>query len=235
MPLIHQISEKVQKVFVCWFPPGIPIPNKNINISFILHLLRLWYNPYFYFCTSSRRPGIKCCIILYKFIFTYIFALSYLIVFSQEINPGQHDSVNFTDSLNQKPAIKDTIPELPEVADTLITDTLAVSQGRKRTSSSVIEAPINYNAEDSIVGSFDGQKVYLYNNARVTYQQIELTAYFIELNLETKEVYAEGVTDSTVTLVQKPIFKDGKDEFESQTLRYNFETEKGIIDRKSVV
>src|SRR5690554_7509458 len=93
----------------------------------------------------------------------------------------------------------------------------------------VIEAPIDYNAEDSIIGSFDGQKVFLYNNARVTYQQIELTAYYIELDLETKEVYAEGIQDSTGTLVQKPIFKDGREEFESKTLRYNFDTEKGII------
>lgn len=93
----------------------------------------------------------------------------------------------------------------------------------------VIEAPIEYRAEDSIIGSFDGQKVFLYNNAQVTYQQIELKAYFIELNLETKEVYAEGLIDSTGTLIQKPVFKDGREEFESKTLRYNFDTEKGII------
>ena len=59
--------------------------------------------------------------------------------------------------------------------------------------------------------------------------KLNLTAYYIELDLETKEVYAEGILDSTETLVQKPIFKDGNEEFESKTLRYNFETEKGII------
>ena len=95
--------------------------------------------------------------------------------------------------------------------------------------SPVIDAPIDYNAEDSIIVSFDGQKVFLYNNAKVNYQQIELAAYFIELDLETREVYAEGKEDSTGTLIQKPIFNDGTQEFESKTLRYNFDTEKGII------
>lgn len=95
----------------------------------------------------------------------------------------------------------------------------------------MIEAPIEYDASDSIVVSLDGQKVYLYNNSKVTYQDIELTAYYIELNLETKEIYAEGITDSTGTLVQKPIFKQGAEEYEQETVRYNFETEKAFITK----
>ncbi|HSO87038.1 MAG TPA: putative LPS assembly protein LptD, partial [Draconibacterium sp.] len=93
------------------------------------------------------------------------------------------------------------------------------------------DAPIVYSAEDSIVVSFDGQKVFLYKNAKVTYQEIELTAYYIELNLETKEIYAEGFMDSTETMVEKPIFKQGSEEYESETMRYNFETEKAFITK----
>ena len=95
----------------------------------------------------------------------------------------------------------------------------------------MIEAPIVYDASDSIIVSLDGQKVYLYNNSKVTYQDIELTAYYIELNLETKEIYAEGIADSTGTLVQKPIFKQGAEEYEQETVRYNFETEKAFITK----
>ena len=126
-------------------------------------------------------------------------------------------------------------PDLFE-PDTLISDTLSIeifntndTVQARQTTAPYIDAPIDYDATDSIVGSLDGQKVYLYNEASVTYQQIELNAYYIELDLETKEVYAEGLVDSTGILVQKPVFKDGNDEFESNTLRYNFETEKGII------
>ena len=93
----------------------------------------------------------------------------------------------------------------------------------------VIEAPIDYEAKDSIIFSLDGQRVYMYGDAKVKYQQIELSAAHVILDLETKEVYAEGVPDSTGTLIGKPIFQDGNEKFESKTLRYNFQTQKGII------
>ncbi len=93
----------------------------------------------------------------------------------------------------------------------------------------VIEAPIDYEAKDSIIFSLDGQRVYMYGDAMVKYQQIELNAAYVILDLETKEVYAEGVPDSTGVLTGKPIFQDGSEKFESKTLRYNFQTQKGII------
>ena len=159
---------------------------------------------------------------MYKILLTYFFLLPVLWAFSQEEEKAPPDIQN-----------RETFPEsaFPAVSDTLQTDSIAVrdTTAADTTAAPFIEAPIDYNAEDSIIVSFDGQKVFLYNNSRVTYQQIELTAYFIELDLETKEVYAEGIKDSTGTLTQKPIFKDGNEEFESKTLRYNFESEKGII------
>ncbi len=161
--------------------------------------------------------------ILYRLILTYIFIVFPFVVFCQE-------SKDTLDIIKQQP---DSISyyEIVPPADTTITDSLAVADSMATDSvkAPFIEAPINYNAEDSIIVSFDGQKVFLYNNAKVTYQEIELTAYYIELDLETKEVYAEGIMDSTETLIQKPVFKDGNEEFESKTLRYNFDSEKGII------
>ncbi|MDD4225009.1 MAG: putative LPS assembly protein LptD [Mariniphaga sp.] len=173
---------------------------------------------------------------MYKLVTTYLFVLFSLTIFSQESDNLLRKSVLIgSDTTVLQAGTRDTtrmdysegVPISPEfsVSDTLSND--SVPTGKEKPP--VIEAPIDYNAEDSIVGTFDGQKVYLYNNARVVYQQIELQAYFIELDLETKEVYAEGIQDSTGNLIQKPIFKDGNEEFESKTLRYNFETEKGII------
>ena len=93
----------------------------------------------------------------------------------------------------------------------------------------VIEAPIDYTARDSIIFSLDGQRVYMYGESRVKYMTIELNAAHIILDLETKEVYAEGIPDSVGVLSGKPIFQDGPEKFESKTLRYNFQTQKGII------
>lgn len=100
---------------------------------------------------------------------------------------------------------------------------------QKKEQEVVLEAPIDYLAKDSILFSLEGQKVYLYGEAKVNYQEIELAAAYIVLDLETKEVYAEGVPDSLNNLIGKPVFQDGNEKFESRTLRYNFQTQKGII------
>ncbi|HSH20389.1 MAG TPA: putative LPS assembly protein LptD [Draconibacterium sp.] len=164
---------------------------------------------------------------MYKIIFTYLLILFPIIVFSQE-------SENLT---VQSPELfapvsdNELIPLDTLISDTLlVTDTLDVDSTRK-VKKAFIEAPIVYSAEDSIVVSFDGQKVFLYNNARVTYQDIELTAYYIELNLDIKEIYAEGILDSTETMIEKPIFTQGADEYESETMRYNFVSEKAFITK----
>ena len=153
-----------------------------------------------------------------RYILTYLLLFFPFLVFCQENNTigdfeQTPDSVDFVfspiDTLNLEFQGIDTFSVNSPVAP-------------------VIEAPITYNAEDSIILSFDGQKVFLYNNSKVTYQKIELKAYYIEIDLEMKEVYAEGLLDSTGTLVQKPIFKDGNDEYDSEIIRYNFKTKKGI-------
>ncbi len=161
---------------------------------------------------------------MYKIILTYFFSTIPFLIFSQETEISVTDTLNVLSSQNLKTELVaiDTI-----LTDSLLTDTIRVDSVERP----MIEAPIVYNASDSIIVSLDGQKVYLYNNAKVTYQQIELTAYFIELNLETKEIYAEGIADSTGNLDQKPIFKQGVEEYTSETMRYNFESEKAFITK----
>lgn len=128
--------------------------------------------------------------------------------------------------LNVKP---DTIlvPEAPVKSDTTV-----ISASEEKTDSiekPVLEATITYSATDSIIPDFENQKVYMYKGGVVNYQSIELKADYIVLDLANKEVYAEGLPDSTGMKVGTPIFKDGDEEFESSTLRYNFETQKGFI------
>ena len=93
----------------------------------------------------------------------------------------------------------------------------------------MLESTITYSAKDSIIPDLENQKMYMYKNGVINYQNIELKADYIMLDLAKKEVYAEGLPDSTGNVVGNPVFKDGNDEFESKTLRYNFETQKGII------
>lgn len=166
---------------------------------------------------------------MYRTILTYLLVVTPFFLFGQEkeiISVPPHNEPYFGNYNNAIP-LPDSVANNKITIDTTSMDTLALDSFHK----AVIEAPIVYNAEDSIIVSFDGQRVFMYNNAKVTYQQIELTAYYIELNLETKEIFAKGIQDSTGVLIQKPYFKQGSEEFESETLRYNFNTQKALITK----
>ncbi len=116
---------------------------------------------------------------------------------------------------------------------TVQTDSIAPSSEIDRNThisetKSVMENDVSYSAKDSIVMLADGTVV-MYNESKVVYGDIELEAYYIRLNRDSSMIYAEGIRDSTGAWVQTPIFKDGGDNFESETIKYNFETGKGLI------
>lgn len=118
------------------------------------------------------------------------------------------------------------------IKSTNVSDSLAILPAQElndSVSKPVLEAIITYTAQDSTIADFENQKVFMYKKGVVTYQNIELKADYIMLNLATKEVYAEGLPDSTGTIIGTPVFKMGDEEFESKTLNYNFETQKAII------
>ncbi len=122
----------------------------------------------------------------------------------------------------------DSLSTVPDSIKTSPKDSVAVDTVKKSTPV-VLEDPIAYNATDSIVMSLDAKKVYLYKNAVVTYQDIELKADYIQLDLNAKEVYAEGLPDTTGVMQGEPVFTQGSDKYESRTMRYNFKSGKGII------
>lgn len=88
---------------------------------------------------------------------------------------------------------------------------------------------VSYSSDDSLTFRIDSKEMFLYKNAFVKYLTTELKADYIEMNMDTKLAYASGVPDSTGTLIGKPQFKDGSQEFESLDLKYNFKTGKGFV------
>ena len=109
------------------------------------------------------------------------------------------------------------------LADTIITDSTTKKQ------EDVLDAPVTYQAEDSLVWIVANAKAYLYKNSQVDYQKIGLTAEQITVDIDTKTVYAHGVKDSTGKEIGRPVFKDGDTPYESDTMSYNFSSRKGYI------
>ena len=93
---------------------------------------------------------------------------------------------------------------------------------------SVMDEDVKYSAKDSIVMLSDGT-VIMYNESKVIYGDIELSAYYIRLNRDSNMVYAEGVRDSNGVLTQKPVFVDAGTSYKMETIRYNFISGKGLI------
>ncbi len=116
------------------------------------------------------------------------------------------------------------------VRDTLImpADTQQVAADTAA-SGDVIDAPIKYVATDSLVMDMDEKKAYLYGDAQVDYKDITLQAEYIEIDFQKNEVFAKGLPDSTGTVQGKPQFSQGNEQFESETIRYNFRSRKGYI------
>ncbi|WP_374043576.1 putative LPS assembly protein LptD [uncultured Bacteroides sp.] len=109
--------------------------------------------------------------------------------------------------------------------DSLGMDTLAADTAKKK---EPLDAPVIYEASDSIVFTKGGY-AHLYGEGKVNYQNIELTSAIISMNMDSSTVYARGVTDTTGVESGKPVFKDGDTPYESETMHYNFKTEKGFI------
>lgn len=110
--------------------------------------------------------------------------------------------------------------------DSLGIDTLAADTAKKK---EPLDAPVIYEASDSIVFTKGGY-AHLYGEGKVNYQNIELTSAIISMNMDSSTVYARGVTDTTGVESGKPVFKDGDTPYESETMHYNFKTEKGFIN-----
>lgn len=112
-------------------------------------------------------------------------------------------------------------------SDEEITETDSVAP-KIRISKDAIESKVDYSAKDSIVFYASG-KADLYGEAKVNYQQLELTSAQITINTDSSIVHALSGVDSTGAEIGRPIFKDGGETYESRQIDFNFRTRKGLI------
>lgn len=127
-------------------------------------------------------------------------------------NTAQKDSLQGNDSLKA-----DTV--------TVRIDSIAPVQKKQP-----LDAPVVYESNDSTVFTLGGAAT-LYGSGKVNYQNIELAAEVISMNLDSSTVHAYGIKDSTGVEKGKPVFKEGDTSYDTETIRYNFKTKKaGITD-----
>ena len=151
------------------------------------------------------------------------------------------DSINPLDTL-------DSLHRAIYLRNKALDDSIAAdSANRKRKNG--IDFPVNYTSNDSLVYYADSRKAFLFGNANVKYDNMDLTAEHIDVQMDSSLVHATGaeryVKDDLPPLpkdsgridsskLQKeryglPVFVMGSDKYETDTMSFNFKTKKGLI------
>lgn len=92
-----------------------------------------------------------------------------------------------------------------------------------------IDSPVKYEAKDSMTYEAGTGFAYLFGESQVNYQDMQLTAARLSMCLDSSMVYADADRDSIGELDGKPIYKQGSDQYESESMSFNFKTKKGFI------
>ncbi|MEI6456507.1 MAG: putative LPS assembly protein LptD [bacterium] len=161
------------------------------------------------------------------------------------IGQKKKDSIYLMDSLRQAPVIRvnlaDTSVAKPDTAlklkkaiaaidtitksDTSAKDTIA----KKKEGGQKLEAKVEYVSRDSLRFEIKDQKVFLYKDAEIKYQNIDLKAAYIEIDFPKNLVFAKGIPDSTGKDQGMPQFSEGSENFKSKIINYNYITKRGFI------
>ena len=88
---------------------------------------------------------------------------------------------------------------------------------------------ISYEASDTTAISPKNKLIRLYNNAKISYEEMEITSGIIVVDYDKNEIYAGRIKDSLGNYTQLPIFKQGQDEIRPDSLKFNMDTKKAII------
>ncbi|WP_271424528.1 putative LPS assembly protein LptD [Aequorivita sinensis] len=159
----------------------------------------------------------------YLTIFLTFLLFSSSILHAQDIPSNKsaklpNSNIQDTLSVNLKPIVE----EINEQAqDTVKTDTI---KPPKETLTDIVD----YFGEDYVFLNRKENKIYMYNNAYIKYEDMRIDAGLIILDYNKNEVYAKGI-DSAGVYSQRPVFVQGANKVEPDSIRYNFNSEKALV------
>ncbi|MEA4808155.1 LPS-assembly protein LptD [bioreactor metagenome] len=157
-------------------------------------------------------------------IILFITLLGGLVIRAQEVRVANDSSAPARQDTVSVP--KDTVKLTPDSLQ-IKTDTLMAKDTVRKKKNS-LDAVVTYQAKDSILMTA-GNWAYLFGEGNVKYRQIELQSEVIEMNMDSSLVFAKFGLDSIGEEFGYPLFKDGEQQYESKTMRYNFGSKKGYI------
>ena len=160
--------------------------------------------------------------------FKILFALSFTVFintlsYSQDIpKNGKIINRSTKDSLVAKiDSLRITAPS-EKTQDTITKDSIKPKK-------ELLETIVKYHAKDYTRFSQKKQKLYLYNEAKIDYGDMNITAGNITIDYNKNTVYARGITDTVSGYTQKPVFTQGSNVIEPDSIVFNTESQKALI------
>ena len=182
------------------------------------------------FGISKTRPFITK--IHLKALKTIYFQLLFILSFTMLTNSlvaaqgVPKSAVQTPDSVAvSKIIVLDSIPnKKPVVAvkDSVNNDSITKPKG-------LLDGIINYKAKDITSVNQKKKQIYLYNEAQVQYQDMDIQSGVITIDYANDLVYAGRIKDSLGNYSQPPVFKQGSDIVEPDSIVFNMKTKKALI------
>ncbi len=141
--------------------------------------------------------------------------------------PALKKELNATTQLPQK-EIPQVSPNATNSEELITSETTPIQDKDSVIVKELLSNRVYYKAIDSIMINQRLKQMYLYNQAEITYGDINIQAGKIIINYDKNEVYAFGISDS-IEYNQSPVFKQGENIIKPDSIRYNFNTKKALI------
>lgn len=125
-------------------------------------------------------------------------------------------------SVKQKDSLNIGIPKAITSKDSIKKDSIPKKK-------SLLEGKIKYKSKNYVKIDNKKKQTILKDEAEVYYKDIELKSGIIVIDYNKDEVYAGRLKDSTGAYTQYPVFKQGANIVEPDSIRFNFKTKKALI------
>ncbi len=135
---------------------------------------------------------------------------------------GNRDSIIVSKEQKAKDSLKyswkDTIPNK---------DTIKIAKSHKK--DNALSEPINFESQDSMHISVKNKQIILYGKGNLKTTSMDLSADSIGINMNSNEIDATALRDSSGKEAGFPVFHNEGKEYNAKKMRYNFKTKNGLV------
>ena len=96
-------------------------------------------------------------------------------------------------------------------------------------SSNSVKEVVKYKARDSVAIDLSSRRAYLYTDGAIDYEKMLLRADRVVVDFDKQTLHAHGTND-TSGVRGRPFFKQDEAEYHADTITFNYNTQKGIIN-----